>query len=162
MPNGRPGDHPLTDLLKHGREVYGPEIDSALREMAELGEPGELDSWWQAHLARESNTSSHLVQVRARLAELRKADGGWSAFAATADAELDAFLAAWPRWQELVAATGGDRKIARVLAHLFHERAFDWLGSRPPVLDGRSGLECLETAAGRQLLRGVLMRFPEP
>jgi hypothetical protein len=23
MPNGKPGDHPLTDILAHGAEVYG-------------------------------------------------------------------------------------------------------------------------------------------
>jgi hypothetical protein len=36
MPNGKPGDHPLTDVVVWGREVYGPDIDPLVREVAAL------------------------------------------------------------------------------------------------------------------------------
>jgi hypothetical protein len=36
MPNGKPGDHPITDILVWDREVYGPELDGLLREVCAL------------------------------------------------------------------------------------------------------------------------------
>ncbi len=34
MPNGKHGDHPLTDLLVHGLDVYSPEADALIRDIA--------------------------------------------------------------------------------------------------------------------------------
>jgi hypothetical protein len=31
--NGRPGDHPLTDILVHKLQVYGPEADNLIRQL---------------------------------------------------------------------------------------------------------------------------------
>ncbi len=36
MPNGKPGDHPFTDIVVHGREVYSPQAAKLVREIAEL------------------------------------------------------------------------------------------------------------------------------
>ena len=33
MPNGKPGDHPLTDIVVHGIRVFGPEIDDKIRRI---------------------------------------------------------------------------------------------------------------------------------
>ena len=33
MPNGKPGDHALTDIVVHRRSVYGPQIDDQIREL---------------------------------------------------------------------------------------------------------------------------------
>jgi hypothetical protein len=33
--NGKPGDHPLNDILDHHLEVYGPEADDLIRKMAQ-------------------------------------------------------------------------------------------------------------------------------
>lgn len=39
MPNGRPGDHPFTDIVVHGSSSqYGEEVSSLVRAMA--GAPG--------------------------------------------------------------------------------------------------------------------------
>ena len=43
MPNGRKGDNPLSDILIWNCEVYGPEIDALVREVAALEPPHELD-----------------------------------------------------------------------------------------------------------------------
>jgi hypothetical protein len=43
MPNGKPGDHPLTDVLVHGMTVFGPRADDLIREIANLGGKAELD-----------------------------------------------------------------------------------------------------------------------
>jgi hypothetical protein len=39
--NGRPGDHPLTDILFHKRVAFSPEIDSLIVQILDLG--GEKD-----------------------------------------------------------------------------------------------------------------------
>ena len=38
MPNGKPGDHPFTDIVVHGRDVYSPQIASLVREIAQLAD----------------------------------------------------------------------------------------------------------------------------
>ncbi|MFQ5850879.1 MAG: hypothetical protein ACE5JU_09860 [Candidatus Binatia bacterium] len=42
MPNGKPGDHPLTDIVGHGLEVYSPLADSLVREIVKLGGEDEI------------------------------------------------------------------------------------------------------------------------
>jgi len=34
MPNGKPGDHPLTDILVHRRNVFDPGVDRLVRELS--------------------------------------------------------------------------------------------------------------------------------
>jgi hypothetical protein len=36
MPFGRPGDHPRTDLLRHGLHPFPPEIERLMREVLEV------------------------------------------------------------------------------------------------------------------------------
>ena len=36
MQNGRPGDHPFTDIVVHGRDVYSLRIANLVREIAKL------------------------------------------------------------------------------------------------------------------------------
>ena len=71
MPNGRPGDHPLTDLLKHGREVYGAEADACIREIAARSKGHELDDWWLREIAQEDDPAEILRRCKARLERLR-------------------------------------------------------------------------------------------
>lgn len=33
MPNGKPGDHPLTDIVKHRLPMFGDEIDEEIRRI---------------------------------------------------------------------------------------------------------------------------------
>jgi hypothetical protein len=44
MPNGKPGDHPLTDILIHKLEVVSPRADALVREIVELGGRDELEA----------------------------------------------------------------------------------------------------------------------
>jgi hypothetical protein len=37
MPNGKPGDHPFTDIVVHGQPVYSVRADALVREIARLG-----------------------------------------------------------------------------------------------------------------------------
>ena len=34
MANGRPGDHPFTDILHHGSSEFGDPVDSIVKEMS--------------------------------------------------------------------------------------------------------------------------------
>ena len=59
MPNGRPGDHPISDILAHNQEVYGPEIDNMVRELYRItGNSERIDEIfdsieWQSPDARD-------------------------------------------------------------------------------------------------------------
>ena len=33
MPNGKPGDHPLTDIVVHNARLFGAEIDDKIRQI---------------------------------------------------------------------------------------------------------------------------------
>jgi hypothetical protein len=38
MPNGKPGDHPMTDIVVHRRDVYSPAVSSLVREIAAMAD----------------------------------------------------------------------------------------------------------------------------
>ena len=42
MPNGKIGDHPLTDIIIHGRRVYSERADLLVRQIVELGGREEI------------------------------------------------------------------------------------------------------------------------
>ncbi len=42
MPNGRPGDHPLSDLIHHNIPLYGGEIDKLIKTIARKGKEEQL------------------------------------------------------------------------------------------------------------------------
>jgi hypothetical protein len=51
VPNGKPGDHPLTDLLHWNSPTFGEPVDSLLREIVKLGGERTLDrSPWREQL----------------------------------------------------------------------------------------------------------------
>ena len=81
MPNGKPGDHPITDILVHHRRVYSKTADALVREIADLGGKDEIADM----LLTEYNEYSKpdvpklervLTEIRDR--RLRDArEGGW-------------------------------------------------------------------------------------
>ena len=79
MPNGKPGDHPLTDILLHSHETYGSEADELIRRIAELSSRRELDEWWEANVGWSADKQHALQQARSRHAQLlkRAQDHGW-------------------------------------------------------------------------------------
>ena len=79
MPNGKPGDHPLTDILVHKLKVYGREADDLIRKIADLSSQGELSDWWQHEIGWSSDRDLVIRKGRLRLDELlrRAEQGGW-------------------------------------------------------------------------------------
>lgn len=68
--NGKPGDHPLTDILVHKLSVFSPAIDSLIMEIASLGGQKELEAKydWFRPPALEA-LESELKTTRDRLKE---------------------------------------------------------------------------------------------
>jgi len=79
MPNGKPGDHPLTDIFVHGLEVYGPEADDLIRKIGELSSETELDEWWAKTIGWSNDRALVVSKATERLEELlrRAKDSGW-------------------------------------------------------------------------------------
>ena len=79
MPNGKPGDHPLTDLLVHGMPVFNQHVDTLIREIAELGGRDALSRYADEILRADHRfgpgevASGDLSSLERRLTEARDA-----------------------------------------------------------------------------------------
>jgi hypothetical protein len=77
MPNGRPGDHPINDILDHRLPVYSERIDELVRKVAEYVSRERL--WNLFDWFSPPPKSEFKAQLEAKLAEL-EADAkarGW-------------------------------------------------------------------------------------
>jgi hypothetical protein len=79
MANGKPGDHPLTDILVHKLDVYGGGADELIRKIAELCSPRELDEWWNREVGWSPDKNLIVAKARNRLDQLlnRAKQSGW-------------------------------------------------------------------------------------
>ena len=79
MPNGKPGDHPLNDILVHHLNVYGEEADAMIRKIADLSNRRELEEWWTREIGWSPDTGLIVAKTRGCLDELlkRAKDSGW-------------------------------------------------------------------------------------
>jgi hypothetical protein len=79
VPNGKPGDHPLTDVLHYKLAVYGSEADAVTRRDAEPSSRRELGSWWETAIGWSPDMTAVLPAARKRLQELeqRENENGW-------------------------------------------------------------------------------------
>ena len=85
MPNGKPGDHPLTDMLVHGQHPFPPEIERLLRDVLALAprfpDEGRFSSErgaWHHRLfrwERGEDLAEGRRALEAVLAELRASSG---------------------------------------------------------------------------------------
>jgi hypothetical protein len=81
MANGKPGDHPLTDILSYGLQVYGPDVDELVRQVAALSDDRgmrELGDLLLAH-ARSGSAAVLRPRLERRRDELRAdaLERGW-------------------------------------------------------------------------------------
>jgi hypothetical protein len=79
MPNGKHGEHPLTDILVHRVGVYGQEADGLIRKIAQLCSRKELDEWWEREIGWSPDHDSVAHKARMRFEELllRAKQSGW-------------------------------------------------------------------------------------
>jgi len=75
--NGKPGDHPITDLMVHHIAVFGEPLDTQLRQLGELMSYKPLCEWFQQHWSLAPQELQPLVA--AKLEELRRdaRERGW-------------------------------------------------------------------------------------
>jgi len=69
MPNGKPGDHPLTDILAHKIQVYGQEADDLIRKIADLCSRRELEMWWEREISWSNDGHSVVRKAQIRFDE---------------------------------------------------------------------------------------------
>jgi len=81
MPNGKSGDHPLTDILIHGMSVYSEEIDALISEIVDLGGRSEIEPMLMGEHRMSGNPDlprleAELVSIHERLRSEAK-ERGW-------------------------------------------------------------------------------------
>ena len=78
---GRPGEHPLNDILVHHKEIYGQEADDAIRSVADLSSRHELYQWWTDTIKGSADRDLVLRKAQERFMELiqRSNQSGWGA-----------------------------------------------------------------------------------
>lgn len=81
MQSGKPGDHPLTDILVHKIETYGPEADALIRGISDFSSRHELYEWWNTEINGSTDRDLVLRKAEVRFAELmqRSSLSGWQA-----------------------------------------------------------------------------------
>jgi hypothetical protein len=79
MAAGGPGDHPLLDVVHYKIEVYGATADAAIRELAKLMSPHELDEWWYREIGWSCDHCTAEMKSKSKLAWARQraVDSGW-------------------------------------------------------------------------------------
>jgi len=72
MPNGKVGDHPFTDIVHHGRDLYSARAAGLVREIARLADDGTR-RFLQDLLMRDFNEydSPDIARLEKVLLELR-------------------------------------------------------------------------------------------
>jgi hypothetical protein len=75
--NGKPGDHPITDITVHHMSVFGEPVDTQLRQLGEMMSYERLCDWFQPHWSKSAEELQPIVA--AKLQELRRdaQEGGW-------------------------------------------------------------------------------------
>jgi hypothetical protein len=77
MPNGKPGDNPITDLMIHRIAVFGEPLDTQLRQLGELMSYHRLCDWFEQHWSSSPEQLQPIVTEK--LDEMRRTarEGGW-------------------------------------------------------------------------------------
>jgi hypothetical protein len=75
--NGKPGDHPITDLMVHHMRVYGEPLDTQLHQLGELMSYERLCEWFEQHWSTSAEQLQPLVAEK--LEQLRRdaRERGW-------------------------------------------------------------------------------------
>jgi hypothetical protein len=79
MANGKPHDHPLTDILHYTLPVYGEQADDLIRRIAELCSRRELNEWWEREIGwtADKELALNKAQLQLNSLMLRAKESGW-------------------------------------------------------------------------------------
>jgi hypothetical protein len=92
------------------------------------------------------------------LEDYYRGDGAFVAFATAIEPIVRDSLARWNGWGELVALCRDDEALARAVFYAADEFSLTWMNERPPVLEGMTAIECLDSPTGLARLKEALMR----
>ena len=75
--NGKPGDHPITDIVRHRIARYGDPLDAEIRQLGELMSYHRLCDWLEQHWSKPPEQLQAIVS--AKLADMRRTarEGDW-------------------------------------------------------------------------------------
>jgi len=73
MPNGKPHDHPYTDIVLHGQRVYSERADALVREIHALGGGDEVADmlWHDFNALYHAQKPADIARLEQRLTEIR-------------------------------------------------------------------------------------------
>jgi hypothetical protein len=71
MPNGKPGDHPLTDIVVHGMKVFGGPCDELISEISQRGGQSRLEQLELHALDLRFGGHPDLTVLEAKLRQIR-------------------------------------------------------------------------------------------
>jgi hypothetical protein len=74
VPNGKPYDHPLTEIFVPAIPIYGEEADDLIRRIAGLCSPHELSEWWEREIGWSCGKDSALHNAQLQLTWLSQRD----------------------------------------------------------------------------------------
>ncbi len=81
MANGTRGDHPFTDIVVYGMEVYSPEVDALVREVSALASVSQSEELQRLLLSNPYQGSAGYLEPRLRkMRDRMRADArerGW-------------------------------------------------------------------------------------
>ena len=75
--NGKHGDHPITDIVRHRSAVYGDPLDSQIRQLGELMSYHRLCDWFEQHWSLSPEELQPLVAAKLDECKRDAREGGW-------------------------------------------------------------------------------------
>ena len=58
---GRPGDHPVTDMLYHGIALVDEEIDALLKQLCACKKVAFVKRFWEEHLYQQQWSRNEII-----------------------------------------------------------------------------------------------------
>ncbi|OHB77783.1 MAG: hypothetical protein A2Z34_11220 [Planctomycetes bacterium RBG_16_59_8] len=77
MPNGKPGDHPRTDLTIHDMAVYGEPTDGILKRLIELMGQHRFDEWFNPIWRNSKEEIAEMAKAKLATVEKDALARGW-------------------------------------------------------------------------------------
>ena len=75
--NGKPGDHPITDILDYRLSVFGESTDSRIRELARFMDYHRLCDWFDDLRGRENQDVASEVEKKLATVKKDAKERGW-------------------------------------------------------------------------------------
>ena len=75
--NGKPGDHPITDIVRHHIAVYGEPLDGQIRQLGELMSYHRLCDWFEQYWSKSPEQLEPIVAAKLEETRREAKKRGW-------------------------------------------------------------------------------------